>query len=90
MGDAKNLKFLLRKTDPAEHQTVPLQRLDGIDPHTAHQLLDFMLPGFHQMNEAFAARIGIQPLHKLRALGRNTPVAFSALTGTAKMAAESE
>ena len=40
------------------------------------------------MNEAFAARIGIQPLHKLRALGRNTPVAFSALTGTAKMAAE--
>ena len=88
MGDAKDLKFLLRKTDPAEHQTVSLQRLDGIDPHTAHQLLDFMLPGFHQMNEAFAARIGIQPLHKLRALGRNTPVAFSALTGTAKMAAE--
>ena len=90
MRDTEDLKFFICKSDSTKHQAVAAKSLDGVDTHSAHQLLDFVPPSVHQIDKTFATHIGIETLDKLRTLGCDTPVAFTALTGTAKMTAESK
>ena len=90
MENAENLQFFFRQADPTKHQSVAAEGFNGIDAHAAHQLLDLMPPCSHWIHWALLSLIGIQPLHQLRTLGCDAPVAFTALTGTAQMAAHSK
>ena len=90
MRDAEDLKFFICKSDTTEHQPIAAKSLDGVDTHTAHQFFYFVPPCVHQIDKTLTAHIGIETLDKLRALGCDTPVAFTALTGTAKMTTESK
>ena len=47
-----------------------------------------MFPCGHQIDQAFAAHFRIEPFHKLRTLGCDAPVTFTALASTAQMAAK--
>ena len=90
MRDTEDLKFFIRKSHTAKHQTVTTKGLNGVDAHTAHKFFYFVPPSVHQIHKPLASHIGIEALYKLGTLGCDTPVAFTALTGTAKMAAESK
>ena len=90
MRDAEDLKFFICKSHSTEHQAITAKSLDGVDTHTAHQLLNFVPPCVHQIDKTLTAHIGIETLDKLGTLCCATPVAFTALTGTSKMTAESK
>ena len=90
MRDAKDLKFFICKSDTTEHQPIAAKSLDGVDTHTAHQLLDFVLPSVHQVDESLITEIGIETLDKLGTLCCNTPVTLAGLASTAEMTAEGE
>ena len=49
-----------------------------------------MLPRRHQIDEAFRALVGVQPLDQLRALRGDAPRASAALTGAAEVAAHGD
>lgn len=90
MRNSEYVKFSVGHADTAQHQAVAFQRLDGVDTHAAHHLFDFMLPCSHQINESLTSYVDIKSFDQLRVLGGNSPVAFSGLTGSAQVAAQSE
>ena len=47
-----------------------------------------MIPGGHKVYQSPTADIGIKSFYKVGTLGCNTPVAFTCLTGSAKMTTE--
>ena len=67
--NAQNLEFFICQPDSAQHQTVAAQRFNGVNPHTAHQFLDFMLPCLHQIDKALASNLRIETLYQFRTLG---------------------
>ena len=76
---SKNFKFSIGQTNAPQHQAVSLERLDGVDAHTAHHFLDFMVPGTHEVGEALCANFRIQPFYKILTLCGDAPVAAAAL-----------
>lgn len=88
MQDTEYVKLLLRQADPAQHQTVATQRLNGVDPHAAHHLADFVVPCAHQVDKPLRPHIRVKPLHQVGPLGRNAPVALAGVAGPAQMAPE--
>ena len=65
VGYTEYLQLLVGKSDTSEHQSVATERFDRVDSHTAHQLLDFVLPSAHQVDESLITEIGIEALDKL-------------------------
>ena len=90
VGDAKNLQFLLCQANAAKHQPVAAKGFNRVDAHTAHQFLDLMPPGSHQIDKTLAANIRVQAFDQLRTLGSDAPIAFAALAGAAQVAAQSQ
>ena len=90
MRNSEHIKFSVGHADTAQHQAVAFQRLDGVDTHAAHHLLDFMLPCSHQIDESLTSCVGIEPFDQIRVLGGDSPVAFSGLAGSAQMASQSK
>ena len=87
MGNTQDLQFLFRQADAPKHKAVSAKGLNRVDSHAAHQFLDLMPPCGHQIHKPLAANIRVQPLHQLRTLGGNAPVALAALTAAAQVAA---
>ena len=89
MKNSEDFQFFVGQSDAPEHQTVAAQRFDRVDSHASHQFLDFVPPRIHQMDQATASCVGIEASYQFRLLCCYAPVAFSALAGSAEMAAES-
>lgn len=60
---SQDIKLLLRKTDTSEHKTVASERLDGVDTHTAHHFLYFVIPCVNEIYKALVAYFGVKTLY---------------------------
>ena len=79
---SQDIKLLLRKTDTSEHKTVASERLNGVDTHTAHHFLYFVIPCVNEIYKALVAYFGVKTLYQVGALWqllqRWQPIARSA------------
>src|SRR5665811_254602 len=73
---AEDLARLRVEAHAAEALATAAQRLDGVDPERAEDLLELVAPGMHEIGEALGAPLGVQ-----------TPSEFGLLRGQAPAAA---
>ena len=85
--NAENVKLLLVKTDTSEHKSVSSEGFYGVDTHTAHHFLDFVVPGVNKVYKSLIADFGIKTFYKVGALCSDTPVALAAVTAAAEVTA---
>ena len=88
MKNTEYVKLFFCQFDAAQHKAVSPQGLDGIDAHASHKFFDLVLPCGHKINQPLFTGFRVKSFYKLRTLSCNSPVTFTALAGTAEMAAK--
>ena len=78
--DTEHFKFFFIKPYAAKHETVSAKRLDRVDTHASHKLLNFMIPRADKIAQSLITDFGIETFYQLGALRRYTPVALTGLT----------
>ena len=86
--DSQNTQLPVVESNAPQHEPVALQRLDGVNAHTAHHFLNLVLPRGDKVHKALIADVRVEALHKVGALGCDAPVALAGLAASAQMAAE--
>ena len=82
--DAQRIHFLFRQADCAKLVAVAAQRLQGVQPHAAQNLLDLVTPGAHQVDQPLRADLRVEALGQLGVVGGDTPGAFAGVAALAE------